>query len=336
MRAVWYERTGPAAEVLTFGTLPDPEPGPGEVLVRVRASGVNPSDTKQRGGWRGARPAFPRVVPHADGAGEIVACGAGVARRIGERVWIYNGVGLYDAKRATGTCAELIALPAAQAVPLPDRLDFAAGATLGIPAQTAHRAVFADGPVAGQTILVAGGAGAVGHYAIQFAVLGGARAIATVSSPAKAAHARAAGAEATIDRRHEDVAQRVRAIAGTVDRIVEVDLGANLAIDVAVLAPNGTIASYSSTAVPEPVFPYYPLAFKGANLRLVQGYNLPAAARAAAIADIGRWSADGALTHAIARRFPLAQTAAAHAFLETGTAIGNVVVDIDDTHGSGT
>ena len=329
MRAVWYERTGPAADVLVCGRLPDPEPGPGEVLVRVRASGVNPSDTKQRGGWRGARPAFPLIVPHADGAGEIVACGAGVSRRVGERVWIYNGVGLYDARRATGTCAELIALPGAQAVPLPDGVEFVAGATFGIPAQTAHRTVFADGPVAGQTILVAGGAGAVGHYAIQFARLAGAKVIATVSGPAKAAHARAAGAETTIDRRQEDVAKRVREIVGAVDRIVEVDLGANLAIDAAVLAQNGTIASYSSTAVPEPVFPYYPLAFKGANLRLVQGYNLPAAARAAAIADIGRWSAEGKLTHAIARRFPLSETAAAHEFLESGTAIGNVVVEID-------
>lgn len=336
MRAVWYERTGPAAEVLTFGDLSDPEPGPGEVLVRVRASGVNPSDTKQRGGWRGARPAFARIVPHADGAGEIVACGAGVTRRIGDRVWIYNGVGLYDAKRASGTCAELIALPEGQAVALPDRVGFAAGATLGIPAQTAHRAVFADGPVDGQTILVAGGAGAVGHYAIQFARLGGARVIATVSGPEKAAHARAAGAMATIDRRQEDVVQRVRELAGSVERIVEVDLGANLATDVALLAANGTIASYSSTAVPEPAFPYYPLAFKGANLRLVQGYNLPAAARAAAIADIGRWSQAGALIHALARRFPLAQTAAAHAFLESGAAIGNVVIDIDDGNGSGT
>lgn len=328
MRAAWYERTGRAAEVLKLGDLPDPAPGPGEVLVRVRASGVNPSDTKQRAGWRGAKPAFARVIPHADGAGEIVALGAGVARALGERVWIYNGVGLYDAKRASGTAAELIALPQEQAVPLPANTDFAAGATLGVPAETAHRAVFADGPVTGQTILVAGGAGAVAHYAIQFAKLGGARVIATVSGDAKAAHARAAGADATIDRRGEDVVARVKALAGAVDRVIEVDLGANLAIDVAVLAVNGTIASYSSTAVPEPVLPYYPLAFKGANVRLIQGYNLPPAARAAAIADINRWSGEGRLIHAIARRFPLAEIAAAHEFLESGRAIGNVVIEI--------
>jgi NADPH:quinone reductase-like Zn-dependent oxidoreductase len=331
MRAAWYERTGPAAEVLQVGTLPDPAPAAGEVLVRVRASGVNPSDTKQRAGWRGAKPAFARVIPHSDGAGEIVDAGGGVERaRIGTRVWLYNCVGLYDARRGNGAAAELIALPAEQAVPLSPALDYAAGACLGVPAQTAHRAVFADGPVEGLTILVAGGAGAVAHYAIQMARLGGARVIATVSSPAKAAHAAAAGAE-TIDRKREDVVARVLALTGGagVDRIIEVDFGANVALDVGVLKPNGTIASYSSTAVPEPLFPYYPLAFKGANLRLVQGYNLPPAARRAAIADITRWAGEGKLIHAIAARFPLAEIARAHEYLESGRAIGNVVVEND-------
>lgn len=327
MRAAWYERVGPAAEVLQLGALPDPAPQAGEVLVRVRASGVNPSDTKQRGGWRGARPAFPRIVPHADGAGEIVAVGAGVDRaRVGERVWVYNGVGLYDARRAFGTAAELIALPSEQAVPLPASLDFVQGACLGVPACTAHRAVFADGPVGGLTILIQGGAGAVGHYAVQFAAQGGARVIATVSSPEKAAHARAAGAHETIDRKREDVAARVRALAGDagVDRIIEVDFGANLAIDAELIRLNGTIASYSSTAVPEPMFPYYKLAFKGANLRLIQGYQLPPEARAAAIADIARLT----LIHAIDQRFALTQIAAAHERVESGRAIGNVVVEI--------
>ncbi|MBL8837769.1 MAG: NADPH:quinone reductase [Alphaproteobacteria bacterium] len=331
MRAAWYERTGPAAEVLTVGTMPDPVAGPGDVLVRVRASGVNPSDTKQRAGWRGAKPAFPRIVPHADGAGEIVAVGpGGDARRIGTRVWIYNGVGLYDARRAFGTAAELIAVPDEQAVPLPDPMSFAEGACLGVPAETAHRAVFADGSVEGQTILVAGGAGAVAHYAIQFAKLGGARVIATVSSPAKAAHAQSAGADVLIDRRQEDVAARVLALTDGigVDRIVEVDLGANLPIDAKIIRTNGVIASYSSTAVPEPAFPYYPLAFKGVTLRLVQGYNLPPAARRDAIAAIARHGGAGRLTHAIARRFPLAEIARAHEYLESGQAIGNVVVEI--------
>jgi 2-desacetyl-2-hydroxyethyl bacteriochlorophyllide A dehydrogenase len=327
MRAAWYERAGPAAEVLQLGELPDPAPEAGEVLVRVRTSGVNPSDTKQRGGWRGAKPAFPRIVPHADGAGEIIAVGAGVERaRIGERVWVYNGVGLYDARRAFGTAAELVALPADQAVALPDGLDFAQGACLGIPACTAHRAVFADGPVRGLTILIQGGAGAVGHYAVQFAAQAGARVIATVSSPEKAAHARAAGAHEIIDRKREDVVALVRALAGEagVDRIIEVDFGANLAIDAELIRLNGTIASYSSTTAPEPTFPYYKLAFKGANLRLIQGYQLPPEARAAALADIARLK----LIHTIDQRFPLAQIARAHERVESGKALGNVVVEI--------
>jgi NADPH:quinone reductase len=331
VRAAWYERTGPASEVLVIGELPAPAPATGEVLVRVHASGVNPSDTKQRAGWRGAKPAFARIVPHSDGAGEIVDVGADVSRaRIGERVWLYNGVGLYDAKRASGTAAEFIALPQAQAIPLPAPLNYEAGACLGIPAQTAHRAVFADGPVDGQTILVAGGAGAVAHYAIQFAKLGGARVLTTISSPEKAAHARAAGADTVIDRRAEDIVARVMEETGGagVDRIVEVDFGANLALDVKIIKTNGVIASYSSTAAPEPTLPYYPLAFKGVTIRLVQGYNLPAAARQAAIAAINAFSVSGKLQHAIDTSFPLADIARAHERLESGRAIGNVVVSL--------
>lgn len=331
MLAAWYARTGPAREVLAVGDLPDPRLGPGEVLVRLRTSGINPSDTKQRAGWRGAKPAFDFVVPHSDGAGEIVGIGAGVApARLGARVWLYNAVALYDSSRNMGTAAQLCALPSTQAIDLPATVDFAAGACFGVPACTAHRAVFAEGLVKGETILVQGAAGAVAHYAVQFAKLGGARVIATVSSAAKAAHARAAGADIIIDYKTEDVVARVRELTGGrgVERIVEVDLGANMAVDVACIATNGTIASYSSTAVPEPVFPYYPLAFKGVTVRLVQGFNLPEAARRAAIDDITRWSASGRLRHAIAARFPLADIALAHEALEQGRAMGNIVVDI--------
>ncbi|MBM3570423.1 MAG: zinc-binding dehydrogenase, partial [Alphaproteobacteria bacterium] len=241
-----------------------------------------------------------------------------------------NAVGLYDASRAFGAAAEFCALPAERAVPLPEGLDFAAGACLGVPACTAHRAVFADGPVDGQTLLVQGGAGAVGHYAVQFAALAGAKVIATVSGAAKAKHAKAAGAAATVDRKTEDVIKRVQDLTQGqgVDRIVEVDFGANIAADVALLKVNGTIASYSSTAVPEPVFPYYPLAMKGANLRIVQGFRLSPAMRAQAVADIARLSAAGKLIHAIDSRFPLAEIARAHERVESGQAIGNVLVEI--------
>src|SRR4029077_14443984 len=217
MRAAWYERNGSAREVLTLGEMPDPTPGPGEVLVRIHASGVNPSDVKS--GAR-ARIAFPRVIPQSDGAGIIAAVGDGVApSRVGQRVWIYNA----QWQRPFGTAASLVALPAGLTVPLARGVRFGPRACLGIPASTAHQAVFCDGPVARKTVLVTGGAGAVGHYAIQLARWGGARVLATASSEAKADHARAAGAEAVFNYREEDVAAAVMAAtAGAgVDRIVQ-------------------------------------------------------------------------------------------------------------------
>jgi NADPH2:quinone reductase len=332
MKAAWYQRTGPAREVLQLGELEIPRPGAGELLVRVFASGVNPSDTKMRAGWRGARIGFPLVVPHSDGAGEVVALGEGVdASRLNTRVWIYNATALYNASRAMGSAAQYCALPAAQAIALPAGADFMQGACFGVPACTAHRAVFSEGSVQGQTLLVQGGAGCVAHYAIQFAKLAGARVIATVSGAAKAAHARAAGADDTVDYTQQDVVARVLQLtqAQGVDRIIEVDLGANLAIDVPLIKVNGNIASYSSSAVPEPVFPYYPLAYKGVNLRLVQGFNLPREARDAALADITRWCEQGMLQHAIGAVFPLEQIAQAHESVEQRRVIGNVVLRID-------
>jgi NADPH:quinone reductase len=327
MRAAWYEATGPARQVIRIGEAPRPEPGPGEVLVRVHASGVNPSDTKRRAGWRNEPLGYPRIIPHSDGAGAIEAVGAGVdERRIGERVWLWNA----QRGRASGTCADYAALPQAQAVPLPDGTGFVEGACLGVPATTAHFAVLSDGPLIGQTVLVQGGAGAVGGYAVQWAKCAGAHVIATVGSEAKAALARASGADATINRRTEDVVRRVLDLTDGqgVDRIVEVDLGANLDQDVALIKPNGVIASYSSTARPEPVLPYYPLAYKGVTLRLVQAYLLPPPARTLALVDIGEGLRSGRLKHRIAAVFPLAETAAAHELLESGEAIGNVVVEV--------
>lgn len=331
MRAAWFERTGPAADVLVVGELPDPQPGPGEVLVRVRASGVNPSDVKHRGGWRQPVLRFPRVVPHSDGAGEIVAVGAGVpAARVGERVWLWGSASPYETTRPFGTAAQFVALPTAQAVRLSDAMSFVEGACLGIPACTAHRAVFAGDSVAGQTVLVQGGAGAVGFYAVQFAAHAGARVIATVSGAAKAAHARHAGAHAIIDRASEDVAARVLALTGGkgVDRIVEVDFGANMAISPAVLKQNGTIAAYSSPSVPHPTVDYYAFQFRAANLHLIQVYILPPEARAAAEAEIARLAAAGQLAHAIDSTYKLAEIARAHARVESGDAIGKVVVEV--------
>src|SRR5581483_10741756 len=206
MKAAWYERNGPARDVLTVGEMPDPEPGGGEVRIRIHASGINPADWKSRGGP--SRPmAFPRVIPHSDGAGVIDRVGPGVpTRRVGERVWIWNG----QWKRPFGTAAEFIALPAAQAVPLPEHVSFAEGACLGIPAMTAYHAVALAGLGAGSRVLVSGGAGAVGQYVIQFAKRAGATVLTTISSAEKAAAAREAGADHTIDYKREDVGARVK------------------------------------------------------------------------------------------------------------------------------
>ena len=327
MRAAWYEKPGPAHEVLTVGEMPTPDPAEGEVLVRVAASGINPSDFKQRAGWRKEGLPYPRIVPHSDGSGVVEAVGDGVdASREGQRVWLYNT----QRGRPWGTAAEYVTVPESQAVPLPDGIGFEIAACLGVPACTAHFAVLSDGAVAGRTILIAGAAGAVGHSAVQFAKWGGADVIATVSSDAKAEHARAAGADHIVNYRTEPVVERVLELTGGagVDRIAEVDFGANLTIDVEIIKANGIIASYSSTRVPEPVLPYYPLAYKGVTVRFLQAYLLPPAARAQAMRDITETLKSGHLRPAIAARFPLEQIADAHALAESGTGIGNVVLEV--------
>ena len=326
MRAVWYERIGPAAEVIRAGDTDVPEPGPGEVLVRVHASGVNPHDVKKRAGRR-APMAHPRIVPHNDGAGVIERVGAGVERsRIGQRVWLHSA----QWQRPFGTAADYTSVPANFAWPLAEGTTFEEGACLGIPAMTAHRVVFADGSVYGQSVLVHGGAGAVSFYAIQFAKHAGAEVIATVSSPEKAAVATAAGADHVVDYRREDVTARVKAITrdAGVDRVVEVDFGRNLATNVAVLKVNGTIVAYASDAEPNPAIPFYPMMSRGLTVRLVLVFNMPAAALAQAARDICTMLERGALRHPPIERFSLENTAGAHEALESGRVIGKVVVAV--------
>ena len=331
MKAIWYEKTGPAADVLRFGRQDAPVPAAGEVRVRLAASGVNPSDTKRRAGWIGLSMPHPRIIPHSDGAGTIDAVGKGVegvdGARVGERVWLWNA---QSGGRPFGTAAEYAAVPAAQAVPLPDGASFADGAGLGVPGCTAHYAVYGDGPVGGKRILVQGGAGAVGHLAVQLATLGGAEVIATVSSAAKAEVALGGGARHAIDYRREDVADRILDLTdgAGVHRIIEVDLAANLETDVAVLRENGAIASYSSTSGPELSLAYYPLAFKDLRIHFLQGYLLPSAARRAAVRDLTTWLAAGQLEVRVAATFPLAETASAHEALESGRADGKILVEI--------
>ncbi len=323
MKAVWYERNGPAREVLQYGDMPDPEPGPGEVRVRVHASGVNPSDWKTRSG---SRPMVaPRVIPHSDGAGTIDRVGAGVdPARIGERVWLWNG----QWKRPFGTAADFIALPSEQAVRLPDNTSFEAGACLGIPALTAHRAVTVDGSIAGQSVLVSGGAGAVGHYAIQMAkILGAARVIATVSSPEKAEHARRAGADEVINYRTEDVAARVHALTDGrgVDRIVEVDISGNAGLVPKIVAREGVCVVYGANT-PQATFDFGPMIMSGAAVRFFIVYELSPEARRRGVDDLTRWLEEGRLQHTIAATLPLERTIEAHERVEQGKLIGNVVV----------
>ena len=323
MHATWYEKNGPAAEVMIAGDLPDVAPAAGEVRVRLHTSAVNPSDVKARGGSRPIR--WPKLIPNSDGAGVIDAVGVGVNRRVGERVWVFNGQ--WD--RAFGTSAEFITLPAALAVPLPDQVSFEQGACLGIPVMTAHRALFADGPIHGKTVLVTGGAGVVGHYAIQLAKWAGARVVTTVSSDAKAAHARAAGADVTINYRNEDVAARIKSETGGVDRIVEVDFGKNLPVSAQVLNDGGVIACYASSSVPRPEYPYPELLWRNPVVRQVFVYTMPDAAKAQAHADIARWLQAAKPQFAIAQRFALAEVVQAHQAVERGEKIGHVILTVD-------
>jgi NADPH2:quinone reductase len=318
---------GPARDVLTVGEIAVPQPGHGEVLVKIEASGVNPHDTKRRSGWLGPRMYAPRVIPHSDGAGTVAGMGPGVrGMRVGDRVFIYRAG---SARPGEGTAAEHVVVPQANAIPLPGVLSFAEGACLGVPAFTAYHATLCDGPVSGQWVLVQGGAGAVGVAAVELARWSGAKVIATISSPEKAAVARAAGADHVIDYTREDVAARVMEITdgAGVERIVEVDFGANVAVDGAVIAENGTVASYSSTRVREPVLPYYAFGLKGVRLHFVQGMNMPRSIREAGARTIVALLERGMLKPRIAARFPLSDIASAHELIEAGTAIGNVVVE---------
>ena len=324
MFAAWYEKNGPAADVMNTGELPDPEPAPGEVRVRLHASAVNPSDVKARAGSRPIR--WPKLIPNSDGAGVIDRVGAGVtAHRAGDRVWVFNGQ--WD--RAFGTSAQYIVVPAVLAVALPRQLSWEQGACLGIPAMTAHRCLFADGPISGRTVLVTGGAGVVAHYAIQMAKWAGATVVTTVSSEAKAAHARAAGADVIVNYRTENAVERIRATTGGIDRVVDVDFGKNLPLTSQVLRASGAIASYASMGDLEPKFPYGKLFQLNPTIRPVFVYTMPDTAKAQAHADIARWIDETRPVFAIAERHALGDVVNAHLAVERGEKTGHVVLAIE-------
>ena len=328
MQAAYYEKQGAAKEVINYQEIPISEPGAGEVRVKIHASGVNPSDTKSRSGWGGIEQKFERIIPHQDGAGVIESVGEGVPNsRIGERVWIYEG----QLGRAFGTGAEYIVIESEKAITLPDNTSFTEGACLGVPAMTAHRAVFADGEVKGQTILVTGGAGAVGNYAIQWAKWGGATAIATVSSPEKAKIAEAVGADHIMNYKTEDVVKRIQEITGKkrgINRIVDVDFTQNLNVADAVLRTNGVLAMYSANPGDAPALPMLSLMLRNITIRSILVYTMPRSAKEAAIKDITAALEAGALNHNIAQTFPLTELAAAHEAQDSGKMIGKAIVEI--------
>jgi NADPH2:quinone reductase len=319
MRAALYDRYGPATEVLRVADIETPEPGPGEVRVKIDYSGVNPTDWKARGGAT-PRPIDGFQIPHHDGEGVIDAVGEGVdPGRIGQQVWIY----LAAADRRWGTAAEWTVVPASQAVPLPDGVSAELGASLGVPTMTAHRCLFADGPIEGKTILVAGGAGAVGHFAIQLAKFFGARVITTVSSQEKADLARNAGADLVVNYRESSAADEISSF-GRVDRVIEVALGANLQLDLAVISPGGVIVTYAADGN-DPVLPVR--AFMSANLvlRFVLLYGFPTEALQQAAKDITAAVASKALTELPVHKFSMVDIAAAHEAVEHGV-VGKVLV----------
>ena len=328
LRAAYFEKFGPARDVLEIGDVDSPAPGPGEVLVRLSHSGINPSDVKKRAG------SFPNllddgfVIPNSDGAGVIQAVGDGVGdERVGERVWVYQA----QFGRRFGTAAEFAALASERAPRLPGNASFETGACLGIPAMTAHRCVFADGDVHGQSILITGGAGRVGHYAIQWAKLGGARVIATASNADDEKTCCKAGANRVVNHRDDAFAAAVLEAnnEAPVDRIIDVEFGANLDASLKVLRTGGTIATYSSTQVPEPSLPFFQMMYQDITLRFVIVYAMPEAAKQAAIDDITTALRNEELQHRVASVMPLADIAAANELVEQGTIRGAVLLAID-------
>lgn len=329
MRAVWFEEFGSANKVLRTGEQARPEVGPCEVLIRMATSGVNPSDVKKRAG------SFPSllddglVIPHSDGAGVIEAVGSEVATsRIGERVWTYQA----QYGRRFGTAADYLAIDDSRAVVLPENSSFEVGACLGIPAMTAHRCVFADGSVDGQTILITGGAGRVGHYAIQWASQAGAKVIATACADEDQKSCLDAGADSVVCHRNADWAKEVLAVNSgrPVDRVIDVEFGANLPEILKLVRTGATIATYSSTQVSEPSLPFFQMMYLDLTVRFVIVYAMPEEAKQQAIADISSKLAADELQHRIAHTVPFADIVRAHELIEQGGFRGCVVLAMND------
>ena len=327
MKAVIFESFGAAKDVLSISNIEKPTPAHGEVLIKMHAAGVNPSDVKKRAG------AFPNlldngaVIPNSDGAGIIEAVGRGVAAsRIGERVWIYQA----QYGRLHGTTAEYVSIDSSRAAPLPAQASFEVGACLGIPAMTAHRCVFADGSVEGQSVLITGGAGRVGYYAIQWAKKSGAFVIATASNADDITACLEAGADAVVNHRAQDFPEQVLTENNgePIDRVIDVEFGANLEKVLKVVKIGAVISTYSSAQDPTPAIPFYQMMYLSLTLHCVIVYAMPEEAKREAIQDINYELANNGLLHRIAKVVPFDEPVKAHELIEGGTLRGCVVITI--------
>ena len=328
MKAAWFEKFGSADKVIQVGEQPKPLAEPGQVVVKLAASGVNPSDVKKRAGASPNLLGEGLVIPHSDGAGIIESVGSGVSEdRLGERIWVYQA----QYGRRLGTAAEYVAVASNRAVMLPDNTDFPIGACLGIPAMTAHRCVHADGDVSGQTILVTGGTGRVGYYAIQWALIAGAEVIATASNDADRDICLALGASAVVNHREDDWGKQVLIASQgrKVDRVIDVEFGANLLQILQCIATSGIIATYSSTQVKQPSLPFIDMMFMDLMLRMVLVYAMPEPAKVHAIEAITEALQAGKLQHRIAHNVTLDQIADGHKLVEQGGFGGCVIVSTE-------
>tara|TARA_R110002167_G_scaffold181341_13_gene381619 strand:- start:2104 stop:3093 length:990 start_codon:yes stop_codon:yes gene_type:complete len=329
MKAVWFEKFGTPSESLITGEQPKPHAKAGEVLIKMKTTGINPSDVKKRMG------AFPNlldtglVIPHSDGAGIVEAVGEGVsANRIGERVWVYQA----QYARMLGTAAEYLAIDATRAATLPDNTSFEVGACLGIPAMTAHRVVMSDGELTGQTILITGGAGRVGYYAIQWAKIAGAKVIATASNSTDEATCREAGADLVVNHRADNWGGTVQQVNSgqKVDRVVDVEFGYNLPEVLKCIRIGGIIATYGNTQIKEPKLPFFQMMFMDLTIKMTIVYAMPESAKKQAIEDIYQALSTNSLKHRVTKVLSFSQMVKSHELIEQASTRGCVVVNIDD------
>jgi NADPH:quinone reductase len=322
MKAAWYEKQGPPRDVLVVGEMPEPVPAAGEVRIRIEASGISPGDIKKRQDTFGYGMAYPRVIPHSDGAGRVDQLGAGVSSEwMGRAVWCYGA----QSYRPFGTAAEFTVVPVEQIAPLPDKVSMEQGACLGIPGITAHRAMYVGGAVRGRTVMVQGAAGAVGLCAVALARHAGARVIGTVRSASDQPTPKNAGAHDVV-LSDKDLAARVRRLAPEgIDHIVEVAFAANIEVDVELLKLGGSIASYATDNA-TPKIPFWQMVFKNLRIFFLGGDDFPKEAKQQAARDLNAALEAGWSGFEIGERIPLAEIARAHELVERPVRPGRVLV----------